>query len=292
MKIELMKTKIFLIITALAVLSLTSCKKDSSLNDQASIDLADDDAVTDAVFEDVFNTADNASIIIDQMGKGVDAISETFVTDSCPAITVSHPANASWPKTVTVDYGTGCSGFNDNTRSGKIMIEVTGPRLTVGSKRTITFVNYFINNIKVEGTKVLENKGYNGNQNLIISVKLTGGKLTLPDGKVIERSFDHQREWTAGLLTKNIWDDECLITGTATGKNINGVAYSNTIISALQWKRACRFLVAGVVKIEREGAQPVELNYGTGDCDAKAVVTRGGESKEILLKYKHRSMLP
>jgi hypothetical protein len=291
-KIELMKTKIFLMIAAMVVLSYTSCKKDSSLIDQTSIDLADDDAVSDAVYEDVFNTADNASIIIDQMVKSGDAKSETVVTDSCPTITVTHPLNGLWPKTVTIDYGTGCTGFNDNTRSGKIMIEVTGPRLTTGSKRTITFVNYFINNIKVEGTKVLENKGYNSSQHLLVSVKLTGGKLTLPDGKIIERSMDHQREWTSGLLTKNIWDDECLITGTASGKNINGVAYKNTIVSALQWKRACRFIVAGVVTIERDGQQPVELNYGTGDCDAKATVTKGGESKEILLKYKHRSMLP
>jgi hypothetical protein len=287
-----MRTKIFLMITAMVVLSFSSCKKDSTLIDQTSIDLADDDAVSDAVYEDVFNTADNASIIIDQMGKGGDASSETVVTDSCPSITVTHPLGSAWPKTVTIDYGTGCTGFNDNTRSGKIMIEVTGPRLTVGSKRTITFVNYFFNDIKVEGTKVLENKGYNANQNLIVSVKLTGGKLTLPDGKTIERSIDHQREWTAGLLSKNIWDDECLITGTATGKNINGVAYKNTITSALQWKRVCRFIVAGVVKIERDGEQPVELNYGSGDCDAKAIVSRGGESKEILLKYRHRSMLP
>lgn len=287
-----MRTKTFLMITAMIVLTFSSCKKDSALIDQTSIDLADDDAVTDAVYEDVFNTADNASIIIDQMGKSGDANSETVVTDSCPSITVTHPLGATWPKIITIDYGTGCTGFNDNTRSGKIMIEVTGPRLAVGSKRTITFLNYFFNNIKVEGTKVLENKGYNANQNLIVSVILTGGKLTLPDGKTIERTIDHQREWTAGLLSKNIWDDECLITGTATGKNINGVAYKNTITSALQWKRACRFIVAGVVKIERDGKQPVELNYGSGDCDAKAVVTRGGESKEILLKYRHRSMLP
>ena len=287
-----MKTKIFLMITAMIVLSFFSCKRDSTLIDQTSIDLADDDAVTDAVYEDVFNTADNASIIIDQMVKSGDAKSETVVADSCPSITVTHPLAAAWPKIVTIDYGTGCTGFNDNTRSGKIMIEVTGPRLTVGSKRTITFVNYFFNNIKVEGTKVLENKGYNSNQNLVVSVKLTGGKLTLPDGKTIERTIDHQREWTAGLLTKNIWDDECLITGTATGININGVAYKNSIVSALQWKRACRFIVAGVVKIERDGKQPVELNYGSGDCDAKAVVTRGGESKEILLKNRHRNMLP
>lgn len=287
-----MRTKIFLMITAMFVLSFSSCKEDPTLNDQTGIDLADDDAVADAVYEDVFNTADNAAIILDQMVKSGDAKSETIVSDSCPSITVTRPSAAIWPKTVTIDYGSGCSGFYDNTRSGKIIIEVTGPRFTVGSKRTVTFVNYFFNNIKVEGTKVLETKEYNSNQKLIVLVKLTGGKLTLPDGKTIERTIDHQRAWTAGLLTKNIWDDECLVTGTATGRNINGVAYTNTIVSALNWKRACRFIVAGIVKIERDGKQPVDLNYGDGDCDAKAVVTRGGESKEILLKYKHRLMQP
>jgi hypothetical protein len=151
-------------------------------------------------------------------------------------------------------------------------------------------VNYFFNGIEVEGTKVLENMGYNSNQNLIISVKLTDGKLTLPDGKTIERSMDHQREWVAGLLTRNIWDDECLITGTATGKNIDGVTYSNTILTALHWTRACRFIVSGVVKIERDGKSAVEIDYGTGACDAKAVVTKDDVSKEILLKNKHRSM--
>lgn len=286
-----MKTKVLLMISALAVLSFSSCKKDSSgVLEQTSINLADDDAVTDAVYEDVFNTADNATIILDQLGKSIDAKSETVLADSCPTITITRATAALWPKIVTVDYGTSCTGINDNVRSGKIVIEVTGPRLQFGSKRTITFVNYFFNSIKVEGTKVLENKGYNGNQNLVISVKLTDGKLTLPDGKTIERSMDHQREWVAGLFTKNIWDDECLITGTATGKNIEGIAYTNTIMTALHWTRACRFIVSGVVKIEREGMSPVELDYGTGDCDAKAVVTKDGISKEILLKNKHRSM--
>ena len=286
-----MKTKIFLMITAMAVLSFSSCKKNSSsLIDQTSVDLADDEAVTGAVYEDVFNTVDNASIIVDQIGKSLDTQSEIAVTDSCPTITVTRPTGNIWPKMVTVDYGTGCTGFNDNTRSGKIIIQVTGPRLQLGSIRTVTFDNYFFNGIKVEGTKVLENKGYNSNQNLVISVKLTGGKLTLPDGKTIERTFDHQREWTAGLLTKNIWDDECLITGTSIGKNVNGVVYTNTILTALHWKRVCKFIVSGVIKIERTGKDLITLDYGTGECDAKAVMTKGGESKEILLKSKHRIM--
>ena len=289
--IELMRTKLFLMIAALIVLSITSCQKDSALIDQTSVDLADDEAVTDAVFEDVFNTADNATIILDQMGKNGDSKSG-MVADSCPVITVIHPSTGIWPKVVTVDFGAGCEGLNNNIRKGKIVIEVTGPRSTVGSKRTVTFVNYYFNDIKVEGTKVLENEGFNSNQNPLVSITLTGGKLTLPDGKTIERAFQHQREWTAGFLTRNIWDDECLITGTATGKNINGVAYTNTITSALQWKRACNFLVAGVIKMERTGKEPVELNYGYGECDAKAVVSRGGESKEILLKNRHRNMMP
>jgi hypothetical protein len=289
--IDLMKTKFFLMIAALMVLSITSCQKDSTLVDQTSVDLADDEAVTDAVFEDVFNTADNATIILDQMVKSGDSKS-VVVSDSCPVITVSHPVTGVWPKVVTVDFGTGCEGLNDNIRKGKIMIEVTGPRSEVGSKRTVTFVDYYFNDIKVEGTKVLENMGFNSSQNPLISIILTGGKLTLPDGKTIERAFQHQREWTAGFLTRNIWDDECLITGTASGKNINGVAYTNTITTALQWKRACNFLVAGVIKMERAGNEPVELNYGSGDCDAKAVVSRGGESKEILLRNKHRIMMP
>ena len=287
-----MKTKVLIMVTALAVLSFSSCKKDKSTSgaiDQTSVNLADDDAVTDVVYEDVFNTADNATIMLDQIGKSLDASAETIFTDSCPTITVTRPTSALWPKIVTVDYGTSCTGINDNVRSGKIVIEVTGPRLQEGSKRTITFINYFFNGIKVEGTKVLENMGYNNSQNLVISVKLTDGKLTLPDGTTIERTVDHQREWIAGLLTKNIWDDECLITGTATGKNIDGITYTNTILTALHWTRACRFIESGVVNIQMAGKEAVQLDYGNGDCDAKAVVTRGDMSKEILLKNKHRN---
>lgn len=284
-----MRTKFYIMIGSVAILSLISCQKDKATVETASLNIADDDAVSDEVFQDVFNTADNASIMLDQIAKSSEAKSLTLA-DSCPVVTVAYPDAALWPKVITVDYGTGCTGLYDNIRAGRIIIEVTGPRLEVGTKRTVTFDNYFFNGIKVEGTKVIENTGYNDNQNLVMSVKLTDGKLTLPDGRFILRSFDHQREWLAGLLTKNIWDDECLITGTAHGTTIDGVTYTNTITSALHWKRVCFFIVSGVVKIERDGKEPVEINYGDGECDAVAVVTIGGVSKQILLRHKLRMM--
>jgi len=283
-----MKSKTFLMIAALFVLSFFSCSKDSSLMDQTSVDLADDNAVTDVAFEDVFNTVDNATIIMEnQMGIAKGLESGLVVADSCPSITISSGA---FPKTITVDYGTGCSGFNGSTRSGKIVINVTDKRTALNATRIATFDNYKFNGIKIEGTKELKNTGLNSTQNMVISDKLTGGKLTLPDGKVIERAYDHQREFIAGWNTKTIWDDECLISGVATGKNINGIVYTNTILTPLHWVRACEFIVAGTIKFERTGVVPTVLDYGTGECDAKAIVQRGNQTKEIVLKHKHRLM--
>lgn len=286
-----MKTKLFSLIAVLMVLFFTSCQKDSSPIDQESVNLADDDAVTNVAFDDIFSTVDNATLMMeDLLGKGGSKSGEYVFTDSCPQVIVSSTSPEVWPKTITIDYGTGCSGYYGSTRAGKIIITITARRNVVNSTRTVTFEDYYFNGIKVEGTKEVKNLGPNENQHIVMSVKVTGGKLTLPDGKTIERSVDHQREWMAGWLTRNIWDDECLITGTATGVNINGVAYTNTITTALHWKRVCEFFVSGVIKFERKDAEPVELDYGTGECDALATLRRGDQTKVITLRHRHRLM--
>jgi hypothetical protein len=288
-----MKTKVFLMILALAVFSFSSCNKDTNPIEPVSAELVDDDAVTALAFDDVFNTVDNATIIMENLigtGKG-DLESEVTLADSCPVITITNPATGVFPKTITIDYGTGCTGFNGSTRKGKIIITVSDRRYVLNATRTVTFDNYYFNLIKMEGTKELKNLGLNSNKNMVFSIKLTGGKLTLPDGKTIERSFEHQREFVAGWNTpKNIWDDECMISGIATGKNINGISYTNTIITALHWKRVCEFLVSGSIKFERTGVDPVVLDYGKGECDAIATLTRGEETKQVTLKHKHRLM--
>jgi len=282
LKCELMKTKILLIFTAIAMLFLVSCSKNDDTDDPA-IDLANNDAITEAVVEDLFNSVDDAEIRLEDYLKG-EGKSEEIPT--CPSVTFDRPPDSDWPKTVTIDYGTGCTGFYDNTRSGKITVIISGPRLEEGSVKTITLDNYTFNGITVEGTKVITNLGYNNNQHMEFSVTLTGGKVTLPDGRTIERSFERTREWFAGMDTKTIWDDEFLVTGVTTGKDRFGSLYTNTIMTAIHWTRACRFAVSGIMKLEVDGLDPVELNYGEGECDALAVVTIGDKSKEITLRHR------
>ena len=278
-----MRIKINVMIASLAILLVISCSKKDSLDDPA-INLADNDAVSEAVFDDIFNSVDDAEIRLENYLKGT----KSAEAETCPAVTFDRAPDSNWPKTVTIDYGTGCTGFFENTRSGKIIITLTGPRLEEGSVKTVIFDNYHINGIKVEGTKQVTNLGLNDKQQMEFSVTLTGGKITLEDGQIIERSVEHERVWTAGKETLSIWDDEFQITGTATGVNRNGTGYTNTISAPVLLKRACRFAVSGVIKLEIEGlTEPVELDYGNGECDAKAVITIAGKSKEITLRYRY-----
>jgi len=283
-----MKKKLFFPIAVALAIMVSSCQKAENVAD-IDVNLADDDAVTEAVFDDVFSSVDIASIGLEDI-LGADTKGPIFAGDTCPIVTVNDHDPLTWPKVVTIDYGAGCV-YGELVRKGKIMITVSAPRNETGSTRTVTFDEYFFNDIKVEGTKIIENLGFNTNQNLVVSVTLAGGKLTLPDGKTIEREVAREREWIAGMNTpRNVWDDVCLITGTTSGVTIKGVAYSTTIAAPLKWVRACRFLVSGIIRIERAGAEAVELDFGDGTCDARAVLRKGDQEKEIILKVRHRLM--
>ncbi len=276
---------LFLLVSALSIFS--SCQKSNNPITDEEINVADDEFVTELVFDDIFSSADNAAQMLDGISKGMDEKSINYVlADSCPMVTVD--ISDELIRTITIDYGEGCEGFYDRVRSGKIIIVVTGPRRETGSTRTVTLENYYFNGVRVEGTWFTENIGLNDNENTVFMSSLTGGKLFFPNDIVTEREFTHYREFVAGYYTPNIWDDECLITGSATGVTYRGISFENTIVNPLHWKRACHFFVSGVIEMKREGAEAFKLDYGDGECDAIAIISRGDQEKEIILSSRHR----
>jgi len=285
--------KILKFFFSIIVLSLmmVACENSTNPLNTEDIDLADDDAVTEAIFDDIFNTADNATQIVESFmlkNEGVKGENVVVIADSCPTVTVDFVSENE--RTITIDFGDGCIGLWDQTRAGKIIINIIGHRRVVGSTRTLSFDEYYFNGIKVDGTKVTENLGENDNENVVFSSTPTGGMLTFPNETTVTREYYREREWVAGYDTHVIWDDECFITGYASGTTYNGKAYENTITSPLYWKRVCRFFVSGIIKVDREGAEPFEIDYGEGECDAKATLRRGDEEKEIILRFRHRKI--
>ncbi|HUW92519.1 MAG TPA: hypothetical protein VMV74_05110 [Bacteroidales bacterium] len=280
-----MKAKALILFIALLGFMATSCQKNATI-EVSSVEAADDAAFAETIFNDVFSTLEIATTTAESMLKSAS------VVDSCPIVTVTFPGQGLWPRNVVVDYGEGCTGLNDVVRSGKIYLTVTGPRREAGSTRTVTFDNYYCNDVKIEGTKVVENMGPNDAGNVVFSVQLTGGKITLPDERVILSEFNKGREYIGGYLTRNMWDDECMITGVSSGVNLKGLSYTHTITNALHWTAACRFIVSGTVFCEAEGIESFELDYGEGECDAFATVKRGDETREITLRYRHPKITP
>jgi hypothetical protein len=287
-----MKTKNYLYILSIILVGailLQACDKEKTFtltDDEVAV--AEDDALAEKLFGELFDMALSAELLIDgQINSGT--LKSAVVSDSCPNVTVDHPDSTYWPKIITIDYGDGCTGFYEQTRSGKIIIQVTGRYRVAGTSRTITFENYYINGIHVEGTKTITNDGENDDGNICYSIELTGGKITTPDSIVITRESVRTREWVGGSDTKwNIWDDVYFITGQTTGTNFRGVAYSRTIITPLELATTCRFIKSGSIDIVVGENDPITLDFGNGECDSEATVSRNGETKTIQLRYRHR----
>lgn len=275
-------------VVLVAMMVMVSCEKDKTVE---TIDTAtaEDDAIMDLAFDDVFSEVDAAMNIMDMVGYELPALKsgmEEFQT--CKVITVEQPEGSFWPRIITVDYGEGCTN-GKRTRKGKIIITVSGPMWVEGSMRVVSFEDFYINDHKVEGVRTVTNEGrhtdgeYQGK--IYFSVMLDSGKVTTPDGLVITKQVNRTRTFVEGEETKwDTRDDIWYIEGIATGVNRNGVAFTREITSPLWKEIGCRFITRGTVLISAEGRPDAILDYGDGECDAIATVTVGEETRTINLR--------
>jgi len=270
----------------------SSCQKENEdLFNETDLAIAEDEALSETLFDDVMASVDDAVKSVDDMIFG-GGLKSAIVSDGCPLVTVDHPDEVYWPKVITIDYGTGCEGFYGQTRSGMIKVTINGRYRIPGSVKTVELIQYVINGISIEGTKNIENLGLNENNNLEFLVILSDGKITTPNGIVLNREFTRLREWVAGADTPNHFDDVYFISGATTGTNFLGDAFTRTITNPLEWAASCKFIKSGTIVIEVEGKSAITIDYGDGTCDNEATVSKDGKTKTILLKYRHRTVRP
>jgi hypothetical protein len=259
---------------------------DKSVED---IDLmtAEDDAIADMAYDDVFTEVESIMAIMDAFGYDLPATKSEL--DTCPVISVISPDGGFWPRQVIVDFGDGCS-HTKRVRKGKILITVSGPMWEQGSSRTVELEDFYVNDHKVEGTRVVTNEGrwtegeYEGKR--YFSVVLTDGKVYVPDSDiVISKEVNRTRTFVEGEDTRwDTRDDIWYIDGIASGINRKGIPFTREITSSLWKEIGCRFITKGAVLISAEGRPDVILDYGNGDCDFEATVTVGDETKTINLR--------
>jgi hypothetical protein len=181
-------------------------------------------------------------------------------------------------KTVTVDYGSSNCDCNDGkTRRGKIITTFTGFYHAQGTIITHTPVEYYVNDIKIEGTKTVENMGLNTLGQPYYNVQIDG-IATLTSGEIVNYSSTRVRTWTMGNNTFfNRFDDEYDITGTATATFSSGGGYTSLTTNPVHIKVGCGFPVSGTIEITPQTHPLRVVDYGSGMCDATFTVTVNGQ---------------
>ena len=258
-------------------LAFVSCEKekeeDPDQNDAAQ--LSEASARSEAAFEDVFDIVlqDGEANGLSNRGTSVSRIA------SCALVNI-NPLGSTWPKTMTIDFGTGCTAPNGVTRKGKLIAVLSGPILLSGTTVAVSFDGYYVNYYKVEGNVLFTNNGGTG---LNVTRQTTNGKLTYPDGTTFYTyNGSHTLSQIAGANTISFVDDVFNITGGGTTGSSAGNALTTNITTALVKATACHNVSAGVTQFTYNNISG-SLNFGNGNCDNLATLTVGQFTHIVLM---------
>lgn len=202
----------------------------------------------------------------------------------CATITVT-PNDSTYPKTVTIDFGDSCRGRDGKVRSGKIVLHFTGPIRRPGSVVTMTFVNYYVNRVHIEGTKIFKNLSEPPMLHKW-SVEVLDGKVTFPNGRGYTYDGIKTVKQIAGMLTNVVRDDVYQITGRSKTVFRNGTTVNINTEDPLIKKVACHWISEGTLKIKINN-RVFFLDFGfpnNGGCDNKALLTwNNGNNQRIII---------
>ncbi len=264
----------FLILLSVSLLSLFifSCNKEETLDSQT---VAEDMTA----MEDIENEMDE---IADAEAFNFAEEIPVETRNDCVVITTTEPRGV-FPNTITIDFGDGCEGDHGRVRKGKIFVNISDNMHNPGATRTVTFENFFIDDVQVTGTRTLTNSGLNIDGKPTLSVSITDFTLTFPNGEQAVKNVSRIHTFQQGFLTPTRLDDIWTISGTTNGMTRDGKTFSTLITTPLVRKGSCRWIVEGIMEITTETAT-ISLDFGDGACNGAGVITLpDGTTKEINL---------
>lgn len=286
-----MKRINFLAILAIGfgVFAMVSCNGDFNFGSNAAIAVtAADEAQVASINDEVLSSVDQYAQEFEnqnyQKVLGAEKVKAENAADSV-IVTVDNSDPKVFPKVITLDFGEGFTGRRGNVLRGKIIVTISNRMALAGSTRTITYEDFYVNDNKVEGTKTVTNNGLNDKSQPSMTVT-ANDTITRTDGKVVTWNSSRTRTRTDDNGTPRVyWDDTFTITGSSSGVNARGVAYSMTIddTNPLIMVGGWPFFVKGTVIMETESRTSV-MDYGDGTKDRIATLTINGVTKEITLK--------
>jgi hypothetical protein len=294
------QTTIFKISTALVisgVIFVTACKKDNNSSSGSAQTMTTNGATSDGAYNDVLNVALQAGsdksidAIMTQQKSGIQTNGVRTVNGIngyyCADLALLTTAG-SFPDTLIVDFGTGCSTSMDGvTRSGSITYIFSGKLSTPGTVISATFNNYTVAGYQLGGQYTLTNS--TTGTSLSLSSEVNDGTITYPNDSSYSFSGTKTVTLTSGSLTDISTFVFSVIGGYTISNAHTGETLTATVTTPLEKKQSCKYVDAGVVAfVYKKGTTLTvagTLNYGDGTCDDSAVITIDAATKTITLPW-------
>ncbi|MBP6610389.1 MAG: hypothetical protein KA206_04790 [Paludibacter sp.] len=279
------KKKLFttLFIVGAILLSFSSCKDDENVTASAAslTATAGDEAQASTINDQILSEVDTYVSANAQLVKPMFTGAVTSVPDITIGKTETTLTGAL--KKITIDFGTtGFTGRHGNTLKGKIIVDLDLRTLLLGSSRTITYDNFTINNISVTGTNKIIFGGWTTDKHPFWTITGENG-ITLADGKTITWKAERRLEFTSALTT--FWGEGYILTGSASGINAEGKAYSIAINASnpLIGSTLYPYVTKGSVSVTI-GQSTGVIDYGDGTQDNKATLTYSGVTYDFTIR--------
>lgn len=235
-------------------------------------------------------TTEESSLLAEQTFNDINSFTDSFFgttglksqsIEICPAITFNL---ATIPFSLTLDWGTGCTGIDGTTRKGKITVSLTGQMNVENSAATFSFVNFYSEGYKITGVHRITYKGFNpGTTNPRYSV-FTEAKIEYPNLKFMTYRAEYWRILAEGASTATLEDDVWRIEGSSTGTTAEGLSWSAKVNSALVKSAKCKWFSKGIMLITPKEQAEIKADFGDGTCDNKVSITKEGKTTIIEIK--------
>jgi hypothetical protein len=294
--LKILKVSAITLITTITL--ITACKKDSSSSSTPTTDnngpaanLSANGATSDNAFDDAFNIAmqtgnDKGLDNLNRQQKSGAATLGYTVTGAyyCATVTVKPTAGTTFPDTLIVDFGTGCTSTDNITRSGSITYIFSGHLSVPGTTVSATFNNYVVNGYALTGAYSITNSTTNINSPSLTTA-VTGGSITYPN----DTSYSFSGSKTVTLVSGSISDISTLVFNITGGYSISdsyGESLTATVSTPLERKETCLFVDKGITSFKyTKGSASVNgtLDYGDGTCDNSALITIGSFTETVTI---------
>lgn len=197
------------------------------------------------------------------------------ILSQCASVILHHSTNDSL--NASINFGSiNCLCYDQKYRRGIIKIVYSKAKGNI----KVNTENYYVNNNKIDAIRSLQ---YISSTYFVIS---SSTSIYFADSnQTVTENSTRTINWTEGNGTlSDKSDDVFVISGSGSGINHDGIAYTVNISSPLYRTGNCAFLKKGIIEIKPGNRLARKIDFGNGTCDNLATLSIGKFSKIIPLK--------